>query len=53
MDLADLDERYWETEPHFGRTYQKYSLLQQITLTPVDEVGVILLPVNNNIDRFK
>ena len=39
MEIAGLEPRHQETEVHFDRSYQQYSLLQQINLAPVDEVS--------------
>ncbi len=51
MDIVDLEDRHRDTEAHFGRLFQRYSLLQQINLSPVDEVSLDLVHLVALIDE--
>ncbi|RMZ89359.1 hypothetical protein DV736_g3411, partial [Chaetothyriales sp. CBS 134916] len=37
MEILNLEPRHKETETKFGREYQKYSILQQVNLSPIDK----------------
>ncbi|RMZ85713.1 hypothetical protein DV737_g393, partial [Chaetothyriales sp. CBS 132003] len=41
MEILNLEPRHKETENSFGRKYQKYSILQQVNLSPVDEIQAV------------